>query len=133
MPGPENNGPRLWRIPMSRIEKTVSAHLGPGKVRGTEQGSCFSRHISMYLARHVGGWSTPPIRRFYNNRHHTTILHAVSKVERLRTEGDSFHVPLEELTATLAQELSLSSSAPPGMSCHFKERPNGTSVVDANR
>ena len=29
--------------------KIVSAHLGPGRVRGNESGACFSRQVSMYL------------------------------------------------------------------------------------
>ena len=44
----------IWRVPMARIEEIVSAHLGPGRVRGNESGACFSRQVSMYLGRHVG-------------------------------------------------------------------------------
>jgi hypothetical protein len=38
----------------------------------------------MYLAKYVGGWSLPKNGRFYNGRHHTTVLHAIAKIERLR-------------------------------------------------
>jgi hypothetical protein len=41
---------------LQQIEATVSAHLGAGRVPGNKQGECFSRPISMYLAKHVGGW-----------------------------------------------------------------------------
>ncbi len=40
-----------------RIEQVVSGHLGPGRVRGNTTGPCFSRQVSMYLAKHVGHWS----------------------------------------------------------------------------
>src|SRR6266446_6504037 len=74
----------IWPLPLERIEATVAAHLGPGRVPGNEQGPCFSRQISMYLAKRTGGWSTTRIGRFYNGRHHTTVLHAIEKIERLR-------------------------------------------------
>jgi chromosomal replication initiator protein len=65
----------IWPIPLTQIEETVSAHLGPGRVSGNASGPCLSRQVSMYLAKHVGGGSLPKIGRFYNGRHHTTVLH----------------------------------------------------------
>jgi Bacterial dnaA protein helix-turn-helix len=56
----------------------------------------------MYLAKHVGGWSLPKIGRFYNGRHHTTVLHAIAKVERLRKTDETFDSLLDILTDTLA-------------------------------
>ena len=58
----------------------------------------------MYLAKHVGGWSLPKIGRFYNGRHHTTVLHAVEKIERLRKADEAFDALLDVLTATLTSE-----------------------------
>lgn len=69
---------------MRAVEAIVSAHAGPGRVRGSEQGPCFSQQTSMYLAKHVGGWSATQIGRFCNGRHHTTVLYAIEKIERLR-------------------------------------------------
>ena len=73
----------VWPIPLSEIEEIVSAHLGPGRIRSNAAAECLSRQVSMYLAKHVGGWSLPKIGRFYNGRHHTTVLHAVAKIESL--------------------------------------------------
>jgi len=64
----------IWSLSLGQIEATVAAHLGPGRVPGQEQERYFSRQISMYLAKHIGGWSTTKIGRFYNGRHYTTIL-----------------------------------------------------------
>ena len=55
----------------------------------------------MYLAKHVGGWSTPQIGRFYNGRHHTTVLYAIEKVERLRKQEPSVDALLEVLSGDL--------------------------------
>jgi hypothetical protein len=55
----------------------------------------------MYLAKHVGRWSTPQIGRFYNGRHHTTVLYAIEKVERLRKREPSVDALLEVLSGDL--------------------------------
>lgn len=102
----------IWRPSLEQIESTVSSQLGPGRVTGNEQGPCFSRQISMYLAKHVGGWSMVKIGRFYNGRHHTTVLHAIRKVEQLRVADDSVDALIEVLVATLRSEPRRSTGGP---------------------
>jgi chromosomal replication initiator protein len=74
----------IWRLSLEQIEATVAEHLGNGRVPGNQAAACLSRQVSMYLAKNIGGWSTTRIGRFYNGRHHTTVLHAIEKIERLR-------------------------------------------------
>jgi hypothetical protein len=93
----------IWRPSLEQIDSTVSAELGPGRVSGNKQGSCFCRQISMYLAKHVGGWSMVKIGRFYNGRHHTTVLHAIQKVQRLRSEDESIDALVEVLIVALRE------------------------------
>jgi hypothetical protein len=56
----------------------------------------------MYLAKNVAGWSTTRIGRFYNGRHHTTVLHAIAKIERLRQTDETLDALIEVLTAALS-------------------------------
>jgi hypothetical protein len=56
----------------------------------------------MYLAKNIGGWSTTRIGRFYNGRHHTTVLHAIEKIERLRETDKSLDALIEVITAELS-------------------------------
>jgi hypothetical protein len=91
----------IWPLSLEKIEAAVAAHLGPGRVAGNKEEQCFSRQVSMYLAEHVGGWSTPRIGKFYNGRHHTTVLHAIRKVEKLRSADDSIDALVEMLTSSL--------------------------------
>ena len=97
-----SNRAMIWRVSLARIEQVVSAHLGPGRVPGIVKGPCFSRQVSMYLAKHVGRWSLSQIGRFYNGRHHTTVLHAIVKIERLRRSDESVDALIEVLTGELA-------------------------------
>jgi hypothetical protein len=94
---------KAWILPLSleHIEATVASHLGQGRVAGNEPGPCFSRQISMYLANRVAGWSTPRIGKFYNGCHHTTVLHAIGKVERMRQSDESIDALVKMLTAAL--------------------------------
>lgn len=104
----------IWRPSLEQIESsTVSSQLGPGRVAGNHEGPCFSRQVSMYLAKHVGGWSMVKIGRFYNGRHHTTVLHGIRKVEHLRAADDSIDALIEVLIATLRSEPRQSRGDPP--------------------
>jgi len=102
----------LWRLSLEQIDATVADHLGNGRVPGNQAAACLSRQVSMYLAKNVGGWSTTRIGRFYNGRHHTTVLHAIEKIERLRQMDDSLDALIEVITAALS----------PGTEGRFTER-----------
>jgi len=52
----------------------------------------------MYLAKHVGGWSTTAIGKFYNGRHHTTVLWALQRIDSLRARHDKIEGLLFSLT-----------------------------------
>jgi hypothetical protein len=71
-------------IPLSKIDAIVSEQLGPARVRGNAQPNVLYRHIAMYLGKHVGGWSTTRIGRFYNGRDHSTVCYAIRRIESLR-------------------------------------------------
>jgi hypothetical protein len=103
----------LWPVCLARIESVVSAHLGPGRVPGNAQGPCFSRQVSMYLAKRVGRWSLSQIGRFYNGRHHTTVLHAIEKIENLRRTDESIDALIDVLTTALSPDLQTAASPLP--------------------
>ncbi len=98
---------RIWRLSLEQIEATVADHLGKGRVPGNHAGPCLSRQISMYLAKNVAGWSTTRIGRFYNGRHHTTVLHAIGKIERLRQTDESVDALIEVLTVELSPQMGV--------------------------
>lgn len=92
----------IWGVSLARIEQVVSEHLGPGRVTGNAAVPCFSRQISMYLAKHVGRWSLSQIGKFYNGRHHTTVLHAIARIEALRKTDESVEALIDVLIDELA-------------------------------
>jgi hypothetical protein len=101
---PFDNPKAVRPISLMQIEETVATQLGPGRVPGNAAAPCLSRQVSMYLAKYAGGWSLPKIGRFYNGRHHTTVLYAIAKIERLRKTDEAFDSLIDVLMATLTSE-----------------------------
>jgi hypothetical protein len=91
----------LSRLSLATIDTIVSARLGTTRVKGNAQPAVFNRQIAMYLAKHVGGWSTTAIGKFYNGRHHTTVLWALKRIGCLRASDPR----VEGLLSSLEQEI----------------------------
>jgi hypothetical protein len=77
----------------------------------------------MYLAKHVGGWSVVKIGKFYNGRHHTTVLHAIQKIQRLRCDDESVDALIEVLTAALREDAG-------GMAVQSKALPSAWDLIE---
>lgn len=101
------------RLSLATIDTIVSARLGPTRVPGNEQPACFNRQIAMYLARHVGGWSTTQIGRFYSGRDHSTVCHGIQRIESLR-ESDP---EVDTLLTQLKQQLAMTGRRPSWQQC----------------
>ncbi len=61
----------------------------------------FPRQVAMYLAKRLTRLSLPEIGQGFGGRHHTTVLHAVQKVEALRNEDPALDEELARLEARL--------------------------------
>jgi len=59
------------------------------------------RQVAMYLAKQLTPRSLPEIGRKFGGRDHTTVMHAVRKVEELRTADSSFAEDVELLRRML--------------------------------
>jgi hypothetical protein len=79
--------PIAKRVPLVDIDAAVCARLGPARVPGDAQPAAFSRQVAMYLAKHVGGWSTTKFGKFYHGRDHSTVCHSIRRVESIREQN----------------------------------------------
>jgi chromosomal replication initiator protein len=77
------------RITIDEIQKSVSEHY---KIRQTEMVSARRarevarpRQVAMYLAKQLTPRSLPEIGRKFGGRDHTTVIHAIRQIEKLRT------------------------------------------------
>ena len=63
----------------------------------------YPRQIGMYLAKILTSRSLPEIGRKFGGRDHTTVLHAVRKIERLIASDDSIKSSITSLENSLKE------------------------------
>jgi chromosomal replication initiator protein len=76
------------RITIETIVKAVAEkfNLLPSqlKQKTNEQKIAYPRQIAMYLVKELTPASLPEIGKAFNGKHHTTVLHSIQKIDRLR-------------------------------------------------
>lgn len=91
--------------PVERIVARVAAVFGvkPKDILGTcrQRAVLVPRHVAMYLAREVAKLSLPQIGAAFGGRDHTTVLHAVRKVEATLATDAKLKRTVRELKAEL--------------------------------
>ncbi|MFT5440752.1 MAG: chromosomal replication initiator protein [Alphaproteobacteria bacterium] len=82
------------RVTIEEIQKRVAEHFN---IRFADMHSARRaravarpRQVAMYLAKQLTSRSLPEIGRKFGGRDHTTVMHAVRKVEELRQADSSF-------------------------------------------
>lgn len=92
-------------ITIEEIQRKVCAQF---EIRMTDMSSARRaravarpRQVAMYLAKMLTSRSLPEIGRKFGNRDHTTVMHAVRKIEELRAVDPSINEDVEILIRTL--------------------------------
>lgn len=92
-------------ITIEEIQRNVCAHFN---IKMTDMSSARRaravarpRQIAMYLAKMLTSRSLPEIGRKFGNRDHTTVMHAVRKIEELRAVDPSINEDVEILIRAL--------------------------------
>ncbi|MEN8237286.1 MAG: chromosomal replication initiator protein DnaA [Pseudomonadota bacterium] len=93
------------RVTIEEIQKKVAQHYN---IRITDMHSAKRlrsvvrpRQVAMYLAKRLTAHSLPEIGRKFGGRDHTTVLHAVKKVEELKKADFTLSEDIELLVRTL--------------------------------
>jgi chromosomal replication initiator protein len=93
------------RVSIDEIQKKVAQHYN---VRVSDMSSARRaraiarpRQVAMYLCKQLTARSLPEIGRKFGGRDHTTVMHAVRKVDELREKDGSFAEDLDMLRRTL--------------------------------
>ena len=89
------------RVSIEHIQKRVAEHFN---IRFSEMSSARRaravarpRQVAMYLAKRLTSRSLPEIGRQFGNRDHTTVMHAIRKVEELCDSDAAFREDVELL------------------------------------
>ena len=93
------------RVTIEDIQKRVAEHFNirladmhsPRRARAVAR----PRQVAMYLAKHLTTRSLPEIGRKFGGRDHTTVMHAIKRVEELRQSQGTMAEDLELLKRML--------------------------------
>ncbi|HXG78501.1 MAG TPA: chromosomal replication initiator protein DnaA [Methyloceanibacter sp.] len=95
------------RVRIDDILRTVSKHYGVNRgdlLSGRRNRSIVRpRQIGMYLAKLLTSRSLPEIGRRFGNRDHTTVLHAIRKIEQLMNDDSQLREEVELLKRLLRE------------------------------
>jgi chromosomal replication initiator protein len=93
------------RVTIEEIQKQVASHFN---IRMADMHSARRarsvarpRQVAMYLAKQLTSRSLPEIGRKFGGRDHTTVMHAVRKVDELREHDPNFAEDVELLKRML--------------------------------
>jgi chromosomal replication initiator protein len=95
--------PEDRRLASAEIIKYVATHYGLKlseiKSRNNSKQIAFPRQVAMYLCKQLTDLSYPEIGRLFNDKHHSTVMYSVEKIEQLRTSDPDFARKLDEFLA----------------------------------
>jgi chromosomal replication initiator protein len=92
------------RVNPSEVLKIVAAHYGlrvsDMKAKSNAKPIAFPRQVAMYLCRRLTNLSYPEIGRLFNDKHHSTVMHSVEKIERLVEDDSNFRKVIDSFLQT---------------------------------
>ena len=93
------------RVTIESIQKAVAERFGLKlselKQKSNTKKIVYPRQIAMYLVKEMTSASLPEIGRAFGGKHHTTVLHSVEKIERLRQSDPDLNRTLHTLMDSL--------------------------------
>jgi chromosomal replication initiator protein len=101
--------PKVYEHPVTidMVQNEVARQFGlhVNDLRGNRrtQDVAYARHLAMYLTRELTEASLPQIGEKFGGRHHSTVIHAVDKVDRQLKDGHD--AQLQDLVALITARL----------------------------
>jgi chromosomal replication initiator protein len=93
------------RISIESIIKAVGGEFGLTaaqlKQKSNERRIARPRQVAMYLAKELTHASLPEIGRAFSGKHHTTVLHSIDVVEKLRQKDEDLNKCIQRLMDSL--------------------------------
>jgi len=84
------------------IMKVVSAHYGIKvsdlKSKSNARPIAYPRQVAMYMCKHLTDLSYPEIGKAFNNKHHSTVMYSVEKIDQLIQDDQQVARTIEMLT-----------------------------------
>ena len=96
---------QVRKITLESIQRVVAEHFGMRvadlKQKNNSRNVVVPRQIAMYLAKQMTEASLPEIGRQFGNKHHTTVMHSIAKIDEQRRGDKDLHRTLNKLQELL--------------------------------
>ncbi|HEX7728841.1 MAG TPA: chromosomal replication initiator protein DnaA [Terracidiphilus sp.] len=92
---------QVRKITIESIQRAVAEQFGMKisdlKQKNNSRNVVVPRQIAMYLAKQMTEASLPEIGRQFGNKHHTTVMHSIAKIDEQRRNDKDLHRMLNKL------------------------------------
>ncbi|MFQ6069564.1 MAG: chromosomal replication initiator protein DnaA [Candidatus Aminicenantales bacterium] len=92
-------------VTVEKIQKIISHHfkikISQLKSKNNSPKIAFPRQVAMYLAKELTKASLPEIGKKFGGKHHTTVLHSIRKIEKMREENSEFNREINRLISCI--------------------------------
>jgi chromosomal replication initiator protein len=96
---------QVRKITIEAIQRAVAEQFGMRvsdlKQKNNSRNVVVPRQIAMYLAKQMTEASLPEIGRQFGNKHHTTVMHSIAKIDEQRRADKDLHRTLNKLQEQL--------------------------------
>ena len=93
------------RVTIDSIQRVVAEHFvlkqAQLKEKSNTRAIAYPRQVAMYLVKELTSSSLPEIGRAFGGKHHTTVLHSIHKIDKLRQSDPDLNRLLHRLIDTL--------------------------------
>ncbi len=92
-------------ISIEQIQRSVAGffHLKVPEIKSRSNAKrvAFPRQVAMYICKHLTDCSLPEIGKRFGGKHHSTVIHAINKIEKKRGHERDFDKMLNSLIEAL--------------------------------
>src|SRR5579863_4232811 len=96
---------QVRKVTIEAIQRAVAEQFGMRvtdlKQKNNSRNVVVPRQIAMYLAKQMTEASLPEIGRQFGNKHHTTVMHSIAKIDEQRRTDKDLHRTLNKLSEML--------------------------------
>jgi len=93
------------KVTIDAIQKAVAERYGLKQSQLKEKSNTrpivLPRQVAMFIAKELTGASLPEIGRAFGGKHHTTVLHSINKIQKLRQTDPDLNRTIHSLTDSL--------------------------------
>jgi chromosomal replication initiator protein len=97
---------QVRKITIEAIQRAVAESFGMRvaelKQKNNSRQIVVPRQIAMYLAKQLTEASLPEIGRQFGGKHHTTVMHSISKIDQHRHTDKDMNRTINKLMETLS-------------------------------